>query len=120
VRAAGDLETTYRDVFTGEAIPLPDTPFNRAWLTASARFEDDAKRVSFQKRMEMMLPFTSGKYRSYVDYKAGSMHITLLATIASVPFSIRTTKKALRAAFDAEFKRQLARLVDPGDPESPS
>jgi hypothetical protein len=39
------------------------------------------------------------------------MHVALLATVAQVPFSSRTTKKALRAAFDAEFKKQLARAT---------
>ena len=56
------------------------------------------------------------KYRKYVDREAGSFHIALLAAVAMLRFSFRTTPKALRAAFDAEFRRRLATTVDLGEP----
>ena len=59
------------------------------------------------------------KYNKYVDRQAGSFHIALLAAVAAVRFSFRTTPKALRAAFDVEFRRQLVATVDPGEPGKP-
>ena len=55
------------------------------------------------------------KYAKYVNLAAGSFHIALLAAVAGVPFSARTTPKALRSAFDAELRRRLASVADPGD-----
>jgi len=109
--AAPDFPEAYQDAATGEARPFPDTPFNRAWYTAGKLFDDDAKRLSFYKRVEASAAFVNGKYSKYVGDHASTMHIALLATVAQVPLSSRTTKKALRAAFDAEFKRQLARTA---------
>jgi hypothetical protein len=63
-----------------------------------------------------MSEFIKGKCASNVDCGPESMHIALMATIAQVPFSARTTKKALRSSFDGEFKRQLAKAVDAGEP----
>ena len=66
------------------------------------------------------MPIAAGKkYDKYVDRQAGSFHIALLAAVAMVRFSFRTTPKALRAAFDAEFRRRLATTVDPGEPGKP-
>ena len=111
-----DFPTVYQDAITGDVVPLPNTPFNRAWHAAGMTFEDEAKRISFGKRVEMMTEFIKGKYSKYFDRTAGTMHVALMATIARVPFSVRTTKKALRAAFDDEFKRQLAKAVEVGQP----
>jgi hypothetical protein len=36
----------------------------------------------------------------------------VVAAMASVPFSARTTPKALRAAFDREFRHRLASTVN--------
>lgn len=45
--------------------------------------------------------------------------MALMAAIAAVPLNARTTKKALQAAFDAQFKRQITKPADPdeGQPE---
>jgi hypothetical protein len=39
----------------------------------------------------------------------------LLAAVATVAFSRRTTAKALRTALQTEFRRRLAMTVDPGN-----
>jgi hypothetical protein len=83
-------------------------------------FADEAKRISLYQRVEKVMPIaTEKKYRKYVDREAGSFHIALLAAVAAVHFSFRTTPKALRAAFDAEFRHRLAGAVDPGEPDKP-
>ena len=54
-----------------------------------------------------------GKDRKYAKYLVNKKpHIALLAAIASVPFSTRTTPKALRAAFGREFRQRPASTVD--------
>jgi hypothetical protein len=64
------------------------------------------------------MPIAAEKqYRKYVDREAASFHFALLAAVAMVHFSFRTTPKALRTAFDAEFRRRLATAVDPGEPD---
>jgi hypothetical protein len=90
-----DFPAEYHDAVTGAGRPVEDTPFNRAWIAADK------------------------KYGKYVDREAGSFHIALLAAVAAVRFSFRTTPKALRAAFDADFRRRLAAAVDPGDSDKP-
>jgi hypothetical protein len=115
-----DFPTEYRDAVTGNASPVPDTPFNRAWIAAGKTFTDAAKRISFYKRVEIVMALIKDrKYSKYVGYGSNSLHIALLSAIATVPFSIRTTKKALRVAFDTEFRRYLAASVDPGEPGKP-
>ena len=105
----------YVDANTGEAKPVQDTPSNRAWHATGKMFEDEAKRMSFYWRAEHVMPITIDKrYAKYTDREAGSMHVALMSAVAMVPGNHRTTKKALRAAFDAEFRRQLAKTVDPG------
>jgi hypothetical protein len=100
---------------TGAATPLPDTPFNSASTAAGKMFTDEAKRISFYTRVGTVMPFiTDKKYARHVH--ANSMHVALMTAIATVPFSVRTTPKALRAAFDAEFRRALASTVDPDEP----
>jgi len=112
-----DFPTEYHDAVTGTAKPLEDSPFNRAWIAAGKLFADEAKRISFYQRVEKVMPIAADrKYSKYVDREAGSFHIALLGAVAAVPFSFRTTPKALRAAFDAEFRRCLAAAVDPGEP----
>jgi hypothetical protein len=78
------------------------------------------KWISFYQRVEKVMPIAADKkYSKYVDREAGSFHIALLAAVAAVRFSFRTTPKALRAAFDAAFRRRLATTVDPGEPDKP-
>ncbi len=115
-----DFPTEYHDAVTGTAKPVEDTPFNRAWIAAGKLFTDEAKRISFYQRVEKVMPIAADKkYGKYVDRQGGSFHIALLAAVAAVRFSFRTTPKALRAAFDAEFRRRLAAAVDPGEPGKP-
>jgi len=105
--------TEYQDGRTGEATPLPDTPFNRAWYAASKLFTDEAKRVSFGARLERVMPIAlDRKYAKYVNRQAGSLHIALLLAVATVRFSSRTTAKALRSAFDMEVRRHVAATID--------
>ncbi len=104
----------YLDANTGETKPVQDTPSNRAWHATGKMFEDEAKRMSFYWRAEHVMPLTIDKrYAKYTDREAGSMHV--MSAVAMVRGNHRTTKKALRAAFDAEFRRQLVKTVDPGD-----
>ncbi len=116
--APPEPDLTYRDVTTGEAVPLDDTPFNRAWVAAGKLFEDEAKRESFYRRVEMMTEVAEPKYLKYLGGDVGSMHGALALTIATVPFNVDTTKKTLKAAFDAEFERHLARIVDLSDSDT--
>lgn len=89
--------------------PLPDTPFNRAWHAADRLFTDEAKRISFGARIHRVIPIAlDRKYAKYVDRPTNWFHIALMTTVAAVRFSSRTTPKMLRAAFDAEFRRQTA------------
>jgi hypothetical protein len=113
--AARSIPTEYHDAVTGAAKPVEDTPFNRAWIAAGKLFADEAKRISFYQRVEKVMPVAADKkYKKYVEREAGSLHIALLAAVAAVRFSFRTTPKALRAAFDAEFRHRLATAVNPG------
>ena len=106
--------TEVQDAKTGEAVPFRDTPLNRAWYTGGRLFADDAQRTSFRWRVKTVMPIArEPKYRKYVDDQAGAMHIALLSAVATVRGSLRTTPKALREAFDAEFRRHLATTVDP-------
>src|SRR5260370_3956461 len=109
-----DFPTEYHDAVTGAAKPVEDTPFNRAWIAARELFADEAKMITFYQRVEKVMPIAADKkYSKYVDRQAGSFHIALLAAVAAVRFSFRTTPKALRAAFDAEFRLRLAAAVRP-------
>jgi hypothetical protein len=85
-------------------------------VTAGKTIDDDNKRLSFYKRLEMVMPIIRDKkYAKYIGWGQGTMHVALVVAIAAVPFSIRTTPKALRAAFDAIFRRALSSAVDPGE-----
>ena len=110
------LPKEYFDAPSGEMKAIEDTPFNRAWVTAGKTIDDDNKRLSFYKRLEMVMPIIRDKkYDKYVGWGKGNMHVAVVVAIATVPFSIRTTPKALRAAFDAIFRRALSSAVDPGE-----
>jgi hypothetical protein len=107
-----DFPEFIQDAATGEPKAFEDTPFNRAWHAVAKHFDDIPKRISFQYRVLKLMPMIrkEGKYAKYLVNKRP--HIALLAAIASVPFSARTTPKALRAAFDREFRQRLASTVD--------
>ncbi len=108
----------YQDGRTGEATPMEDTAFTRAWYSAGKLFTDEAKRISFYARVKRVMDIAlSPKYAKYVNRAAGSFHVALLGAVAAVRFSSRTNPKALRAAFDAEFHRYLATTVDTDDTE---
>lgn len=107
--------TLFLDASTGAPAPLTDNAFNRAWYAAGKLFADEAKRLSFYARVQHVMPIAlTPKYAKYVNVAAGSLHIALLAAVGAVRFSSRTTPKALRSAFDAELRRRLASLADPG------
>lgn len=62
------------------------------------------------------MPIALGKkYRKYVNLDVGSFHIALLSADVTVRGSYRSKTKTLRAAFDTEFRRHLAAIVDPGE-----
>ena len=50
--------------------------------------------------------------------EVGSPHIALRAAVVGVRGNYRTRLKALRGAFDVEFRRHLAATVDPGEMRS--
>lgn len=119
--ADGSGPSTYLNAETLGPAQAEDTPFNRAWLAVARTIEDEDRRISLLKRLEAgILLLDDPRYAKYADVGQGTMHIALLAAIANVPFSIRTTRKAFRAAFDAELKRRLASTVDPGPSGKPS
>jgi hypothetical protein len=112
---APDFPKGIFDATTQRPQPFPDTPFNRAWYTAGKLFDDEAKRVSFYWRMNRVLPLTEDpKYKKYISAGGLGMHLALMTAVAMVPGSERTTPKALRATFDAMFRKVLAAV----DPES--
>lgn len=90
-----------------------DTLVNRAWYVGGLRFSSSAERASFYWRVANVLPLTQDKkYRKYLGSEPLSLHIALLTAVCSVRGSARMTKKVLRAAFDMEFRSQLARVID--------
>jgi hypothetical protein len=107
-----DFPEFIQDAVTGEQKAFEDTPFNRAWHAVAKHFDDIPKRISFQYRVLNLMPMVT-KDRKYAKYLVNKRpHIALLAAVASVPFSSRTTPKALRAASDREFRQRLASTVD--------
>jgi hypothetical protein len=105
----------YFDAPSGETNAIEDTPINQAWVTAGKTIEDPDKRLSFYKRLEMVMPIIRDKkYAEYNGWGQGTMHAALVVAIATVPFSIQTTPKALHAAFDAVYRQALAAAVDTG------
>jgi hypothetical protein len=74
---------------------------------------DLTKTRSFGRRIACLLPIANGEeYARYRDDAMGALDVALVTAIARTPFSHRTTPKALRAAFAAEFKRQGAQIQD--------
>ncbi|WP_085937669.1 hypothetical protein [Enhydrobacter aerosaccus] len=106
-----DLATAYSDPGTGEVVPLPDTPFNRAWVAAGRLFEDPAERTSFYKRVELLTEVADPKYLKYFGSDAGSMHGVLLLALVTVAFTDGMSKEALQSAFDTAFDWHFARMV---------
>lgn len=93
-----------------------DTRASRAWYMGSLLFVDPAERASFQWRITHVLPLLEDKrYRRYRGRDPFSLHIALLRALCSVRGSPRMTRKALRAAFDAELRMQLGQIADAGD-----
>jgi hypothetical protein len=107
------------DAVSGKPQAYPDTAMHRAWYAGGKLFTDEAERMSFYWRINSVMKLTDQpKYRKYIDHETGTMHIALLVAVATVRFSRRTKAKALRATFDAEFRRRLAATVDPGEAET--
>ena len=78
-------------------------------------FVDPTEQASFYWRVDNVLPLVQDKkYRKYRGEDAFSLHIALLSAVCAVRGSSRMTKKALRTAFDMEFRLQLAKIVDSG------
>lgn len=110
--------TEYQHARTGVVTPLPDTPFNRAWYAGGKLFADEPKQISFGARIHRVVPIAlDEKYAKYIDRRTNWFHISLMTAMAAVRFSSKTTPKALRAAFDIEFRRQARRPAEaPNDP----
>jgi hypothetical protein len=110
---APDFPTEIFDSVSQRAAPFPDTPTNRGWYTAGALFDDEGKRISFYWRANKVMPLTQDpKYKKYISEGGFGMHVALMAAVAAVPGSHRTTPKALRAKFDVLF-RQILSAIDP-------
>ena len=94
-----------------------DTRASRAWYMGSLLFVDPAERASFQWRITHVLPLIEDRrYRKYRGSDPFSLHIALLRALCSVRGSPRMTKKALRAAFDAELRVQLGHIAAGAEP----
>ena len=61
-----DFPTMYQDGRTGNATPLEDTPFNRAWYAAGKLFDDPVRRVSFYNRASTVMLIPLGKKKRQV------------------------------------------------------
>jgi hypothetical protein len=89
-----------------------DSLASRAWYMGGLLFVDPTERASFYWRVGNVLPLAQDKkYRKYRGEEAFSLHIALLSAVRG---SSRMTKKALLAAFDMEFRLQLAKFADSG------
>ena len=78
-------------------------------------FVDPTEQASFYWRVDNVLPLVQDKkYRKYRGEDALSLHIALLIAVCAVQGSSRMTKKALRTAFDREFRLQLTKIADNG------
>lgn len=108
---------------TGEVSFQGDTPFNAALITACAELRDQpGKPESFFARYQRMfagIAQQEARYARYYDAERRIMHTSMVAAIARVAFSERTTPKALKAAFAAEFERQRATHGDAVVPLKP-
>jgi hypothetical protein len=111
--AAGALTVPPRN--QGQSQVPEDSLASRAWYMGSLVFVDPRERASFNWRIGNVLPLVQDKkYRKYRGEDAFSLHITLLSAVCAVRGNSRMTKKAVRAAFDMEFRLQLARIADSG------
>ena len=107
------FETTWVNAANGQPATVKDTLLNRAWFSVGRLFEDDAVRVSFHARFLLAMEMAEEpNYERHIDLAAGTMHIAAVRAFAQLKFNHRITKKARRSAFDAEFRRQLAAVVD--------
>jgi hypothetical protein len=105
-----DFPEFIQDAATGEPKAFEDTPFNRPWHAVAKHFDDIPKRISFQYRVLNLMPMIT-KDRKYAKYLVNRKpHIALLAAIASVPFSLRTTPRRCGRhsieSFDSGWCRQ--------------
>jgi hypothetical protein len=92
-----------------------DALANRAWYMGGLLFVDPTERASFYWRVGNVLPLAQDKkYRKYRGEEAFSLHIALLSAVCAVRGSSRMIKKALRTAFDMEFRLQLTKIADSG------
>lgn len=101
------------DVDTGKPIDLPDTPFNRGWIAAAETLNEESaspKPTSFGARIMRVLPIAQGA--EYAEHRTDelTMHIALIAAMASVEFNAGTPDDELRRAYAAEVRRQFGRL----------
>jgi hypothetical protein len=95
--------------------PKHGSPQARAWFLAGLLFADLDERASFNWRIGNVLRLLQNrKYRKYQDGESLALHIALLRAVCVVKGSVRTTKRALRLAFDAEFTRQLVHVASDG------
>jgi hypothetical protein len=109
------LNGTLRVDPKGVIEPEDGTPLARAWFLAGLLFADLDERASFHWRIGNVLPLLQDrKYRKFQDGEGLALHIALLRAVCVVKGSARTTKRALRLSFDAEFKRQLAHVASEG------
>jgi hypothetical protein len=92
-----------------------DSLASRAWYMGGLLFVDPTERASFYWRVGNVLPLAQDKkYRKHRGEEVFSLHIALLSAVCAVRGSSRMTKKPLRAAFDMEFRSQLAKITDSG------
>jgi hypothetical protein len=105
-----DFPKEYQEALSCEMRPLADTPLMRATYAASKRFTDEAKRLSFMFRLQLVMPIAMGerKYAKYRNDEAGTMHLALMSAVAAMPFNVRHTRKALRTTLDAALRNILA------------
>jgi hypothetical protein len=95
--------------------PIGGSAQARAWFLAGLLFADPAERASFRWRVGHVLSLLEDrKYSKYRDVEGMSRHVALLRAVCSVNGSVRTTKRSLRTAFNAEFKRHLAHVASGG------
>jgi|HubBroStandDraft_6_1064221.scaffolds.fasta_scaffold398328_2 hypothetical protein len=92
-----------------------DALASRAWYMGGLVFVDPTEQASFYWRVGNVLPLVQDKkYRKYRGEDAFSLHIALLSAVCAVRGNSRMKKKALRAAFDREFRLQLTKIAESG------
>jgi hypothetical protein len=92
-----------------------DALASRAWYMGGLVFVDPTEQASFYWRVGNVLPLVQDKkYRKYRGEDAFALHIALLSAVCAVRGNSRMKKKALRAAFDREFRLQLTKIAESG------